>query len=116
MEGYTDENGKVTFNLNEGEYSWVASKEGYVNEEGSVNLIEDMNLSVVMEEESLVTEKLLGTTKVILEIADELLSVNEGDPAPSPVSPYTDVQKVYTSSGKDYYIQQRIKIGSFTPA
>lgn len=61
-------------------------------------------------------EIVLGSKQVILEISDTVLSVDEGDPAPSPTPPFTTVQKVYTVGGKDYYIQQRIKDGPFTPA
>lgn len=62
-----------------------------------------------------VIEVLLGNIQVILEISDTLLTVNEDDPAPAPTPPYTFVEKVYTAGGKDYYIQQRIKDGTFTP-
>ena len=60
-------------------------------------------------------EILLGTKQVILEISDTILSVDEGDPAPSPTSPFTMVLKVFTVGEKDYYSQQRIKDGTFTP-
>ena len=60
-------------------------------------------------------EIVIGTAEVILEIADTVLEVNEGDPAPAPVAPYTNVDLVYTVGGKDYYSQSLIKTGAFTP-
>lgn len=60
-------------------------------------------------------EIVLGNIQVILEISGTLLFVNEGDPAPTPTPPYTFVEKVYTAGGKDYYIQELIKDGDFTP-
>lgn len=61
------------------------------------------------------TEIILGNIQVILEISDVTLTVNEGETAPEPTAPYTEVQKVYTAGGKDCYLQLRIKEGEFTP-
>lgn len=61
------------------------------------------------------TEIVIGTIQKILEIAGTLLFVNAGDPEPSPTAPYTFVLMIFSVGGKDYYTQNLIKDGPFTP-
>ncbi len=46
--GYTDENGVIVFKCS-GEYSWIASKEGYITRNGKVQLDRDMEVNITLE-------------------------------------------------------------------